>query len=199
MTAAVTFLLVVTEDGYAKRIPVSEIRRTKGRGTQGVKVSSSPVAFSAVVEEDDELVLASERGKIERVAVASIPTRRREVRPGGRLSKGVPVMTLADGDQLAAGAVTRVAEKDVQTAPAADWPAGRVGLLPGERIASADVSGCILSVSEVEPGGEPAVEGSEWAQTEIHALSSYWCVHCGEQHEDPEAVYDCIDRHMRLG
>jgi hypothetical protein len=26
-----TYLLVVTEDGYAKRIPVSEIRRTPGR------------------------------------------------------------------------------------------------------------------------------------------------------------------------
>jgi DNA gyrase/topoisomerase IV subunit A len=61
------FLLVVTEDGYGKRIPVDEIVRTKGRDTVGVKVSNHPIPAALVVDRlDSDVVIATKAAKIER-------------------------------------------------------------------------------------------------------------------------------------
>jgi tRNA A37 threonylcarbamoyladenosine synthetase subunit TsaC/SUA5/YrdC len=71
------FPLVVTEDGYGKRIPVDEIVRTKGRDTVGVKVSNHPIPAALVVDRlDSDVVIATKAAKIERLSLASIPQRR---------------------------------------------------------------------------------------------------------------------------
>jgi hypothetical protein len=80
-------LLVVTDDGYGKRIALKLIGR-KLRDTKGVAVSSMPVAFSAVVEVSDALVLMTAQGKVQRLSVADIPVRTRTTRRGGGQSKG---------------------------------------------------------------------------------------------------------------
>ena len=103
------FPLVVTEDGYGKRILFPTIRRT-GRGTMGVMVSSLPVAFSAVVTEQGELVLASAYGRLERIAVAEVPVRTRKSQRGRGQSKGVRLIALDDADRVTAGAVTSAYE-----------------------------------------------------------------------------------------
>ena len=90
------FMLVVIENGYGKRIRVSEIRRTKP-GAVGVKVSKVPVAAALVVEADDDLLIATALGKIERVTVAPIPIGRRPNRKRGAISKGVRIVRLEPG------------------------------------------------------------------------------------------------------
>ena len=118
-------MLVVIENGYGKRIRVSEIRRTKP-GAVGVKVSKVPVAAALVVEADDDLLIATALGKIERVTVAPIPIGRRPNRKRGAISKGVRIVRLEPGGRVAQVASTR----GVETASAArggPGPTGRLG------------------------------------------------------------------------
>jgi hypothetical protein len=100
------YLLVVTTDGYGKRLPVREITKQRHRGGMGVKVSSAPVAATIVVTgAKGDLVLMSAVGKVERIAVADVPVRHRHVRAGGTLPKGVRIMRLDPGDEVAAATV----------------------------------------------------------------------------------------------
>ena len=99
------YLLVITKDGYGKRVAVNEIRRTR-RDAVGVKMSKVPVAFAEVVDDTNaELVLASLKGKIQRLRVGDIPTRRRIDRSSGRISKGARIMRLNSDDRVATGAL----------------------------------------------------------------------------------------------
>jgi hypothetical protein len=193
------YLLVVTEGGYAKRIAVDDVRRTKRLGGLGVGVSRAPLVAALVVGEDGELLLASARGKVQRVAVASIPTRRR----GTGASRGVRIMRCDPGDTIATGALAAGEADAVQIPPninpqtirAEEWPGGRVGLRAGERTRSAIVFGPLLDLDALDLPGDPAEDRETWALGAVHAVSAYWCVHCGREQPDPAAVYDCIDRH----
>ena len=90
MTAPRQTLLLVAEDGFGKRILTSTLKR-KGRGGMGVKVTTKPpLAAALMVREDDEPVIATRQGKIERIAVSDVPTY-------GREARGVRVMGLKDG------------------------------------------------------------------------------------------------------
>ena len=107
-------------------------------------------------------------------------------------------MRLEPGDRVATGAV--VGGPPETLAPAqttAEWPGGRVGLRDGESARICTVYGDVRKPEDIEASGPPAIGREEWAQTEVHAVSSYWCVHCGQQHPDPVAVYECIDRHVQ--
>ncbi len=73
---------------------------TKGRGGLGVRdirttQRNGPVIGIASVRDDDELLMISARGKIQRIHAA-------EVRLTGRNTQGVRIMTLEEGDTLAA-------------------------------------------------------------------------------------------------
>jgi hypothetical protein len=46
---ATTYLLIVTEDGYRKRIHTDEIPRTR-RAVKGVKISTVPVAAAVWID-----------------------------------------------------------------------------------------------------------------------------------------------------
>ncbi len=92
-------LLVLTETGYGKRVALSEFRR-KHRGGQGVGLISlegrktgNVAAVQQVTEEDDELLLISERGQVVRTDVRTI----NRYSPGAR---GVIVMRLNEGDRV---------------------------------------------------------------------------------------------------
>jgi len=104
-------LLVVTENGYGKRTPISEYP-VKGRATMGVKTitlteNKGALAGALVVREHQELVFISQNGMVQRTSVRGISRY-------GRASQGVRVMNLREGDQVSA--VALVVESDSETA-----------------------------------------------------------------------------------
>ncbi len=104
-------LLVVTENGYGKRTPISEYP-VKGRGTMGVKTitlteNKGQLGGALVVREHQELVFISQNGMVQRTSV-------RGINRYGRSSQGVRVMNLRDDDQVSA--VALVVESDAPTA-----------------------------------------------------------------------------------
>jgi DNA gyrase subunit A len=111
-------LLVVTENGYGKRTPISDYP-VKGRGTMGVKTitlteNKGALAGALVVREHQELVFISQNGMVQRTSV-------RGINRYGRSSQGVRVMNIRDDDQVSA--VALVAESEAQTsAQVADDP-----------------------------------------------------------------------------
>src|SRR5581483_10944162 len=104
-------LLVVTENGYGKRTPISEYP-AKGRATMGVKTitlteNKGALAGALVVREHQELVFISQNGMVQRTSV-------RGINRYGRASQGVKVMNIRDDDQVSA--VALVVESDAPTA-----------------------------------------------------------------------------------
>jgi DNA gyrase subunit A len=104
-------LLVVTENGYGKRTPISDYP-VKGRGTMGVKTiqlteNKGQLAGALVVREHQELVFISQNGMVQRTSV-------RGINRYGRASQGVRLMNLRDDDQVSA--VALVVESEAQTA-----------------------------------------------------------------------------------
>src|SRR5689334_965267 len=104
-------LLVVTENGYGKRTPISDYP-VKGRGTMGVKTiqlteNKGALAGALVVREHQELVFISQGGMVQRTSVRGISRY-------GRASQGVKLMNIRDDDQVSA--VALVVESDAPTA-----------------------------------------------------------------------------------
>jgi DNA gyrase subunit A len=95
-------ILTVTDLGYGKRTPVSEYRLQArgGHGVRNIRLTSKNgkvVAIRAVAD-DDELLLASQSGKIVRMFV-------REIGSVGRAAQGVRVMKLGPNYKVSAVAV----------------------------------------------------------------------------------------------
>jgi len=104
-------ILVLTETGYGKRVPASEFRR-KHRGGQGVTLipiegsKTGRVAAVELVDElAEELLLISKSGQVVRTDVNS-------VNRYGSSARGVIVMRLNDGDEVAGIAVFRAEDRD---------------------------------------------------------------------------------------
>jgi DNA gyrase subunit A len=104
-------LLVLTETGYGKRTRLSDVRRTH-RGSQGVALISlegaktGRVAAAKVVPEDsEELLLISAAGQVVRTDVESINVY-------GRAARGVIIMRMNEGDEVAGIAVFRAENRE---------------------------------------------------------------------------------------
>jgi DNA gyrase subunit A len=106
-------LLVLTETGYGKRVPLSEFRAMH-RGPQGVRLISlegrktgNVAAVQQVTEEDEELILISAGGQVVRTDVNTINRQKAQAR-------GVITMRLNEGDRVVAIAAFRagLAEQD---------------------------------------------------------------------------------------
>jgi DNA gyrase subunit A len=126
-------LLVLTETGFGKRVPVQAFSR-KHRGTQGVRLiplegrkTGPVVAVRQVSEADEEVILISAEGQVVRTKLESIATR------NDGSSQGVRVMTLREGDKVAGIAAFRtgLAQRDAggedDDAPARVAPAVKGG------------------------------------------------------------------------
>jgi DNA gyrase subunit A len=105
-----TELLVVTENGYGKRTPITDYP-IKGRGTMGVKTiqltaKKGGLAGALIVREHFELVFISQSGMVQRTPVKGISRY-------GRASQGVKLMNLRDDDVVSA--VALVAESQAET------------------------------------------------------------------------------------
>ena len=112
-------LLVVTENGYGKRTPISEYAR-KGRGIMGVKTISlterkGGLAGALIVREHQDLVFISTNGMVQRTGVRGISRY-------GRASQGVKVMNIRDDDTVSAVAVVVEGEADTDAAVAEELP-----------------------------------------------------------------------------
>jgi len=95
-------ILSIAENGYGKRTPLEDYRLT-GRGAKGVinmKTTNKTGKVVAIlsVREDSELVIVSQNGKIIRIESSTI-------RQVGRSSQGVRLVSLEEGDKVAAASV----------------------------------------------------------------------------------------------
>ena len=91
------FILSVTENGYGKRSSYMDYRVTNrgGKGIIGIVNSqrNGNVASTLVVEEDDEIILSTDKGSIMRCAV-------KEIRVAGRNTQGVRIKKLAGEEKV---------------------------------------------------------------------------------------------------
>lgn len=123
-------LLVVTENGYGKRTPISEYP-VKGRGTMGVKTitlteNKGALAGALVVREHQELVFISQNGMVQRTSV-------RGINRYGRASQGVKVMNIREDDQVSAVALVAESEEQAAAPPPDGAPANGAAQPPGGR------------------------------------------------------------------
>jgi DNA gyrase subunit A len=116
-------LLVLTETGYGKRVPLSEFRR-KHRGGQGVGLISlegrktgAVAAVQQVTDADEELLLISAGGQVIRTETNSI----NRYSPAAR---GVIVMRLSEGDRVVGIAAFRAGLADREAIEDNDAPGG---------------------------------------------------------------------------
>jgi DNA gyrase subunit A len=113
-------ILVVSEKGYGKRTPIDEYR-LQGRGgsgiiTMGITDKNGPVVAVRQVTDNDQIIVASDQGKVIRTTVA-------EIREVGRSAQGVRLINLEEGETV--GAVAKIMEKEEEAAstPPATPPA----------------------------------------------------------------------------
>jgi DNA gyrase subunit A len=131
-----SFVVTVTDGGYAKRTPVEEWS-PKGRGILGVRAmrlveARGGLVGAVVCTVDDQIFAVANDGIV-------IRTRVDEIRPSGRDTMGVRLMNLGEDRSLVA--VARAGETDDDTdegdAPEGDAPAGDAS---GDDSVSADAT-----------------------------------------------------------
>ncbi|MDP4816141.1 MAG: DNA gyrase subunit A, partial [Pontimonas sp.] len=102
------FVFVVTEGGYAKRTAVDQYR-SQQRGGLGIKVAKlsdtrGALAGAMIVDEEDEVLIVLESGKVVRSGVSEVPAK-------GRDTMGVVFARLADEDKVLG--IARNQERDL--------------------------------------------------------------------------------------
>jgi DNA gyrase subunit A len=108
-------LLTVTREGFGKQTSLEKYP-VKGRGTGGIATMDQKsigvtgrIAAARVVQQSDDLTLISANGIVLRLNV-------KDVREAGRATRGVKMMRLQPGDNVAA--VARIASSDLKKAGA---------------------------------------------------------------------------------
>ena len=96
-------ILSIAENGYGKRTPLEDYRLTArgGKGVINMKTTGKTGMVVAIlsVKEDSDLVIVSQNGKIIRIESSTI-------RQAGRSTQGVKLVTLEEGDKVAAASVS---------------------------------------------------------------------------------------------
>jgi DNA gyrase subunit A len=100
-------ILSIAENGYGKRTPLENYRLTArgGKGVINMKTTNKTgkVIDILSVKEDSDLMIVSQNGKIIRIESSTI-------RQAGRSTQGVRLVTLEEGDKVAAASVIPDAE-----------------------------------------------------------------------------------------
>ena len=95
-------ILSIAENGFGKRTPLEDYRLTHrgGKGVINMKVTKKTGSVIGIlsVKEDSEVIIVSQNGKIIRIESSTI-------RQVGRSSQGVKLVTLEEGDKVAAASV----------------------------------------------------------------------------------------------
>jgi DNA gyrase subunit A len=121
------FVVTITDGGYGKRTPVGDWS-TKGRGGLGVRAmrlveERGSLVGALVCAPDDQLFVVASNGVI-------IRTRVDQIRPSGRDTMGVTLMSLSEGDLVVAVARGADADEDTDDEPSGaevDAPAEAAG------------------------------------------------------------------------
>jgi DNA gyrase subunit A len=112
-------ILSMGENGYGKRTPLESYRLTArgGKGVINMKTTGKTGKVVAIlsVKEDTDLVIVSQNGKIIRIEASTI-------RQAGRSTQGVRLVSLEEGDKVAAASVI----PDTENGNGADEPASSV-------------------------------------------------------------------------
>jgi DNA gyrase subunit A len=91
------FILSITENGYGKRTSFLEYRVTNRGGKGIIGIINSPrngdIASTLVVEENDEVILSTDKGSVMRCAV-------KEIRSAGRNTQGVTIKKLSGSEKV---------------------------------------------------------------------------------------------------
>jgi DNA gyrase subunit A len=116
-----SFVVTVTDGGYAKRTPVEEWS-PKGRGILGVRAmrlveARGGLVGAVVCTVDDQIFAVANDGIV-------IRTRVDEIRPSGRDTMGVRLMNLGEDRSLVAVARAGESEDESDEDDAADSPPG---------------------------------------------------------------------------
>jgi len=102
-------LLTITERGFGKRTPFAQypIKSRGGMGVINIKITkkNGPVVAVRAVDDDDEVLLISAAGIVNRFTV-------KEIASHGRQAQGVAVKRLEEKDRVAA--VARIAARDAK-------------------------------------------------------------------------------------
>jgi DNA gyrase subunit A len=102
-------ILSIAENGYGKRTPLEDYRLTNrgGKGVINMKVTRKTGSVVAIlsVKEDSDLIIVSQNGKIIRIESSTI-------RQVGRSSQGVRLVSLEEGDKVAAASVIPDTDSD---------------------------------------------------------------------------------------
>jgi DNA gyrase subunit A len=100
-------ILSISEKGYGKRTPLETYRLTArgGKGVINMKTTTKTGNVVGVfsVHEDSDLMIVSQNGKMIRIESSTI-------RQAGRSTQGVRLVSLEEGDQVAAAGVIPEAE-----------------------------------------------------------------------------------------
>src|SRR5262249_40984271 len=121
-------LLTVAQNGYGKRTGLDEYRLQSRGGVGIINIQTSDrngkVVGIAYVNDDDQVMIISQQGKILRMVA-------RDARTIGRATQGVRLIEMEEGDAVVA--VAKLAEKEEENGeaelPAASEPEGG----PGDR------------------------------------------------------------------
>ncbi len=101
------FLLALTTNGYGKRSSAYEYRISNrgGKGITGILTSkkNGEVLDCFVINEDDQIILVTDKGQIIRINV-------NQIRIAGRSTKGVSVFKIPEGDSIVS--VSRIQDID---------------------------------------------------------------------------------------
>ncbi|MEE2640939.1 MAG: DNA gyrase subunit A [Planctomycetota bacterium] len=171
-------LLTVCENGFGKRTrfgasstvegdeePVDETsgtaryrcQRRGGKGLRDIKAGgrNGKVISIVRVDEDDEILMMTARGKLQRIAV-------NEIGIVGRNTKGVRIMKLDEGDSLSAVVRVPPEEEGNEEASAEGGeeftPAGDTGSAPQSAEEGLDPAKGMNEENSVDPGEEPGDE-----------------------------------------
>jgi DNA gyrase subunit A len=95
-------ILSIAENGYGKRTPLEDYRLTArgGKGVINMKTTNKTGSVIAIlsVKEDSDLMIVSQNGKMIRIESGTI-------RQAGRSTQGVRLVSLDEGDKVAAASV----------------------------------------------------------------------------------------------
>jgi DNA gyrase subunit A len=102
-------ILSIAENGYGKRTPLDSYRLTARGGKGVINMKTTPKTGDVVsilsVKEDTDVVIVSQNGKIIRMEASTI-------RQAGRSTQGVRLVTLEEGDKVAAASVIPDGEEE---------------------------------------------------------------------------------------
>jgi DNA gyrase subunit A len=142
-----SFVFIVTEGGYAKRTAVDEYR-LQGRGGLGIKVAKlaedrGDLVGALIVQEEDEVLVVMEGGKVVRSAVSGVPAK-------GRDTMGVIFAKPDKNDRIIE--VARNSERGLEGEESEDGQDDDVTLAAEDGVTEATVT------SETENDADPDIE-----------------------------------------